>query len=415
MAMQLDRLRSFCCLKWWALFLGTLLSQCLLSFDLHAAEINFSGYAKSYNSWQERIDLPLLQTDTSLQSQNSLRLTLEGFGKTAGVDSVWQLHYEVSPIITSVSSNLSDSTFSASSDAYRLTDLRSTVGAETSKRRIQQNLDRFNLQLNFAAGDLTVGRQAIAFGAARFINPTDVFLPFDVRTYNTEYRTGIDAIRFQKPFGQLGEIDFGLILGPDGKATSSAAFGQVKTNIEGSDVHVTVMRFAEQNLIGLGLQTALWDFGAWFETASVSGAKDYWRVSLGLDYAFTESTLAMVEYHYNGAGTDEVASYLTQTNQIPYTQGGVFLLGENYIIPAISIQLSPLLSAGLQGVFNLDDNSTYLSASLNYNVKEDLYIGFGYYHFRGEKLSLTNAGMPLLNSEYGSNPDNLFVSLSYYF
>ena len=129
--MQLDRLRSFCCLKWWALFLGTLLSQCLLSFDLHAAEINFSGYAKSYNSWQERIDLPLLQTDASLQSQNSLRLTLEGFGKTAGVDSVWQLHYEVSPIISSVSSNLSDSTFSASSDAYRLTDLRSTVGAET--------------------------------------------------------------------------------------------------------------------------------------------------------------------------------------------------------------------------------------------------------------------------------------------
>lgn len=175
------------------------------------------------------------------------------------------------------------------------------------------------------------------------------------------------------------------------------------------------MRFAEQNLIGLGLQTALWDFGAWFEAASVSGAQDYWRVSLGLDYAFTESTLAMVEYHYNGAGTDDVASYLTQTNQVAYTQGGVFLLGENYIIPAISIQLSPLLSAGLQGLFNLDDNSTYLSASLDYNVKEDLYIGFGYYHFRGEKLSLTNAGTPLLNSEYGSNPNNLFVSISYYF
>jgi hypothetical protein len=376
----------------------------LLSFHLHAAEINFSGYAKSYNSWQERIDLPLLQTDTSLQSQNSLRLTLEGFGKTAGVDSVWQLHYEVSPIISSVSSNLSDSTFSASSDAYRLTDLRSTVGAETSKRRIQQNLDRFNLQLNFAAGDLTIGRQAIAFGAARFINPTDVFLPFDVRTYNTEYRTGIDAVRFQKPLGQLGEIDFGLILGPDGEAASSAAFGQIKTNLEGSDLHATVIRFAEQNLIGVGLQTALWDFGTWVEAASVTGIRDYWRVSLGLDYSFNESTFASVEYHYNGAGSDDVATYLTQINQIPYSQGGVFFLGENYIIPALSIQLSPLTTVGIQGVFNLDDHSTYLSASLNYNVKEDLYIGLGYYHFSGKKLSLTTTGSPVLNSEYGSTP-----------
>lgn len=413
--MQLDRHHSFSRLKCSTLLLASLLSPCLISFQLYAAEINFSGYAKSYNIWQERIDVPLLQTDAALQSQNSLRLTLEGFGQTAGVDSVWQLHYEVSPIISSVSSAVNNNTLSASSDAYRLTDLRSTIGAESSKRRIQQNLDRFNLQLNFAAGDLTIGRQAISFGAARFINPTDVFLPFDVRTYNTEYRTGIDAVRFQRPFGQLGEIDFGLILGPDGKASSSAAFGQIKTNLSGSDVHATFIRFADQNLIGFGVQTALWDFGAWAEAARVTGIQDYWRISLGLDYAFTESTLATVEYHYNGAGTDDVASYLTQTSQLPYTQGGVFLLSEHYIIPAISMQLSPLVTAGLQGVFNLDDNSTYLSASLSYNVTEDLYIGFGYYHFSGKELSLTTTGMPLLNSEYGSNPDNLFVSISYYF
>ena len=57
-------------------------------------------------------------------------------------------------------------------------------------------------------------------------------------TQNTEQ--ALTRSGFRKPFGQLGEIDFGLILGPDGKATSSAAFGQVKTNIKGSDVHVTV-------------------------------------------------------------------------------------------------------------------------------------------------------------------------------
>ena len=385
------------------------------SIQLQASELNFSGYAKSYNIWQDKIDLPLLQSDASLQTQNSIRLTLEGFGQTKGVDSVWQLHYEVSPIVSSASVALTNNTLSGTSGAYRLTDIRSTVGAETPKRRIQQNLDRFNLQLNFTGGDLTIGRQAISFGAARFINPTDVFLPFDVRTYNTEYRTGIDAIRFQRPFGQLGEIDFGLILGPDGKEASSAAFGQIKTNLKGNDIHATVIRFAEQNLVGVGMQSALWDFGAWIEAARVTGSHDYWRVSLGLDYSFTESTLATVEYHFNGAGSDDAGTYLTQFSQTPYTHGGVFLLGENYLIPAVSVQLSPLVTAGFQGVFNLDDKSTYVSATLSYNISEDLYIGLGYYHFSGHKLSLTPAGTPRLNSEYGSNPDNLFLSVSYYF
>jgi hypothetical protein len=379
-----------------------------------AGKLNFSGYLKSYNIRQAAIDIPLIQNDALIQSQNSIRLNLEGFGQTLGVDSVWQLHYEVNPVITSSATTL-DTTFTNSDRGYRLSDIRSTIGSETPKRRTQQNLDRFNLQLNFDSGDLTIGRQAIAFGAARFINPTDVFLPFDVRTYNTEYRTGIDAIRFQKPFGQLGEIDLGIILGPDGKPESSALFGQLKTNLSGHDIHATLIRFAEQNLIGFGVQSALWDFGTWLEAASLTGVQDYWRVSLGFDYSFTESTLASVEYHYNGAGSDDPAAYLGQFDLVPYTLGGVFLLGENYIIPAVSVQISPLLTLGVQGVFNLDDQSTYTSAIINYNIQEDLYLGLGYYHFSGKKLSQSSLGIPSLNSEYGSNPDNLFVSVNYYF
>ena len=163
---------------------------------LFASEVNLSGYVKSYNIRQDKIDVPPFVSAASFQTQNSLRLTLEGFGQTAGVDSVWQLHYEVSPIVSSANSVIDNNTLAGTDGSYRFSDIRSTIGAESPKRRIQQNLDRFNLQLNFESGDLTIGRQAISFGAARFINPTDVFIPFDVRTFNTEYRTGIDAVRF---------------------------------------------------------------------------------------------------------------------------------------------------------------------------------------------------------------------------
>ena len=81
---------------------------------------------------------------------------------------------------------------------YRLTDIDPLL-IDEARRPVLQNLDRLNIQLQFDQGDLTIGRQAITFGSARIINPTDVFLPYNVTALNTEYRIGVDAIRYQKP------------------------------------------------------------------------------------------------------------------------------------------------------------------------------------------------------------------------
>ena len=40
----------------------------------------------------------------------------------------------------------------------------------------------------------------------------------------------------------------------------------------------------------------------------------------------------------------------------------------------------------------------------DYNLSENTYLGLGYYHFIGPRLS-----------EYGSNPDTFYASLRYYF
>ena len=109
-------------------------------------------------------------------------------------------------------------TFNVVGDNYRLTDLDTNLLDNDNKNPLYQNLDRLNFQVQMDAGDLTIGRQAISFGSARIINPTDIFLPFDVRTFNTEYRNGVDALRFQRPWGDLGEIDIGIVLGKDAKS-----------------------------------------------------------------------------------------------------------------------------------------------------------------------------------------------------
>ena len=117
-------------------------------------------------------------------------------------------------------------------------------------------------------------------------------LPFDVRTFNTEYRNGVDAVRFQRPWGDLGEIDIGVVLGKDAKSENSAAFLQLRTNHKGADYHLAIIEFAAQQLTGLGLQTAIWDLGFWLEAAYVNGDENYLRLSTGVDYSFSENTFA---------------------------------------------------------------------------------------------------------------------------
>ncbi len=376
-------------------------------------EINsrISGYIKSFAVAQEKVENDFINLDTTFQSQNSIRLMWE----RSGASTVVQIHYEVSPVFVSRKQPVESRTFSVVGESYRLTDLQSSLTDEERKNQVYQNLDRLNVQWQFDRGDLTVGRQAISFGAARFINPTDIFLPFNVQTLNQEYRTGVDAIRYQSPLGELGELDIGLVLGEDAKPENSAAFLQLRGNLAGSDLNFNLTRFAEQTLIGAGIQSALWDFGFWFEIAGVNGEVDYVRTSVGLDYAPSKNTFAMIEYHYNGAGSDNPTDYLGLFSTIPYQRGGVFLLGQDYIMPSITVQLSALWGISVQAIYNLNDNSAFLSTSAAYNVAEDFYMDFGYYHFVGDEISTLPDGIPELGSEYGTNPNVLYASIRFYF
>ena len=390
---------------WFAALITTLLSLSA------GAEINFTGYAKSFAIAQDSLDNDFISAPAIYQSQNSLRLMLEGFGTS----TVWQIHYELSPVLVSRDVGLPVQTFNVVGDSYRYSDIKSPIGNAETKTEIYQNLDRFNVQFQFDAGDLTIGRQAISFGSARMINPTDVFLPFDVQTFNTEYRTGVDAIRFQRPVGELGEIDLGIVLGPNADSETSAAFLQLRGNVSGNDLHFALIEYAEQSLIGVGLQRALGDLGFWFEAARVTGDQDYTRISTGLDYAFSEFTFGQIEYHYNGAGNDDPADYIAAAASLPYQRGGVFLYGRDYLIPSFSAQVSPLLSLSAAAIINLSDDSAFLNVAAEYNIAEDFYMDFGWYHFVGDDLETNNLGLPELGSEYGTSPDMLYTSIRFYF
>lgn len=377
-----------------------------------AMEVSFTGYVKSYAITFDEVDIPLFEAPRSYQSQNAARFMLEGFSDTA----VWQIHYEINPVFISRRLQTDFGLFRTGSKGYRYSDLDASLTDDRDdKNQVYQNLDRFNVQFQFESGDLTIGRQAIGFGSARSVNPTDVFLPFDIRTIDTEYLNGVDAVRFQAPWGELGEIDVGVVLGEEAKTENSAAYLQIGNNHAGADYKFTVMEFADQQMVSAAVQTALGDFGFWLEAAAVHGDEDYTRVTAGLDYSLSENTTFIVEYHYNGAGSDDPEDYFTQFDTTPYRQGGVFLLGRNYLLAFINRQVTPLWTLNGAVFYNFSDDSVFTQINAEYNIADDVYINLGYYHFSGDEIIIDPLGRPEFQSEYGPNPNIFYAAIRYYF
>jgi hypothetical protein len=323
---------------------------------------------------------------------------------------------------------------------YRAADLKTFLlpGSPDSTDNfvVLQNLDRASLTLRLSALDLSVGRQAIAWGSARGINPTDVIAPFLFTEIDTEHRIGVDAARARIPAGALGEVDAGYIAGEDFAADKSAVYARVKFYAAHTDIAVLAMRFRRQSLAGLDLARAIGSAGAWLEVAAVRNDDDartdspaagtsvdreaYARFSAGLDYSLGNGTYLYAEYHYNGAGASDPAFYSLVATTPAYTDGAVYLLGRHYLIPGLSWPATPLWTVTASALVGLSDGSWMLAPIVEYNVRENFYLSAGGFAGFGERplsdpMVFAGAAPTILRSEFGTYPDTFYASLRYYF
>ncbi len=375
------------------------------------ARADVSGSLKTFLITQEAIENGLLAAPEQSSLQMPLRL-MWGQNLTEKVN--FEAHLQLTPVASTESIiALRDAT--RRDPTYRFDDLKATLGNGSDKSLTLQNLDRFNVQIRLDQGNLTLGRQSIAFGNSRFVSPSDVFLPFDVRTLDQEYRRGVDAVRYQASVGDLSEIDVGFVMGSSAQAQTSAAFIQARTNLRGQDYQVTLIDYADQSLLGVGVEGALGSSGYWAEVAATRGDADYLRASVGMDFALNAFSLVMVEYHYNGPGVEDPVEYLAAQEGVAFDKGGVYLLGRHYLATSVQAQVSPLLSVSGQALVNLSDDSAFLSMATSYNASENTYIDVGYYHFLGDAVVAATDLTIAPGSEYGILPRSLYVSLRWYF
>lgn len=282
-----------------------------------------------------------------------------------------------------------------------------------------QNLDRFFLRLENSWGDTYIGRQAIAWGSARVVNPTDIIVPFQFNALDTEERIGVDSIRMRIPTGSMSEIDIGFVAGEEFKSKTSAIFIRSKTALYSKDISFILIDFRKHLLGGFDIAGSLGGAGFWFENAYVwtntfntderRKKDDYYRGSLGCDYTFTEKMYGFIELHYSQAGEGKPRDYISRKTIIPYTQGAVYLLGTWYGAPGITYQITPLVLINGYVLWNINDDSVSVTPGLEYNVAEDMYVSCGAY------VGLGRSSGNDLQSEFGSYTDIYFASFKIYF
>jgi hypothetical protein len=323
--------------------------------------------------------------------------------------------------------------FNDNSLSYRVDDLDLRLYPSphdhTGSFYINQNLDRLNISLALPFADVIIGRQPVAWGSARVINPTDVIAPYAYQELDTEDRVGVDAARVRIPLGFMGEIDAGYVAGYKARFENSAAFLRGKYYIAKTDVSALVVGFRENLMVGFDLARSVGGAGAWAEGAYVfhkalsenkrNGDYDYFRLSVGTDYSLTGELYGFLEYHFNGAGTSGADEYGSLAFHPAYTDGAVYLFGRHYLTPGASYQLTPLITLTGEALCNLNDPSAFLSLQAEYNIAENVYLSAGAFIGIGDNPELVYIG-PLpayiaLNSEFGSYSDILFSSFRFYF
>ena len=385
------------------------------------AELRIGGYYKNFSTL---FNSPIPEASISGVVVNRLRFNLS----YAPMDTLsFTFAYDFTPRLQDpLLFSQSPFAIGVASSAYRVADFDSPIypSAEdpVGSVGIYHNLDRASVQFSTDFADFSVGRDAIAWGSARVVNPTDVVAPYTYDQLDTEDRVGVDAIRVRIPVGVMGEVDAGYISGTDFDFDKSAAFLRTQLNAAETDFSILLLVFQRDLLIGLDIARGIGGAGFWLETAYVltapfddepDASEDYLRTSVGLDYSFGGETYAFIEYHFNGAGAQKPGNYLTNLEQPAYTRGSVYLLGTHYLAPGFTRQITPLVGFGGQLLFNLSDVSAWVAPQVSYNIAEDIHLSIGGLISLGKRPE--DGELTELRSEFGSYPNLFFSSFRVYF
>ncbi len=405
-----------------------------------AVDVKFNGYYKSFFTYYRLPGAMTSVYDSFRKDMGAVSNSLK-FRAVLQFSSALSLEtsYKISPVLKSPPL-FAQSAFSNSipGPKYRFQDFDEILypGSvdEKTSMGIYQNLDRLCLSIKLDFADIFIGRQPVAWGSAKFVNPTDILAPFTFNELDKEERRGTDALRIRMPIGDMGELDAGVIMNDNLRGGTNAAFLRGKVEIFDYDVSLSFIKFYKNLLVGFDISGAIGGAGVWVEGAYVFSSlfgdsdfgkelENYMRLSLGLEYSFSDKFYGFAEYHFNSIGSSSTDGYIENARRPEYSQGSVYLLGKHYLNLGVSYSVTQLISGSGMIICNLNDGSVTVAPSLDYNIAQNMYIGFGAYLSLGKgaevlKRTPEDPDVPRpfrMRSEFGFSPSMIYTSFRVYF
>ena len=376
--------------------------------------------------------------NTDQFSQNLLRLI-------AGGRPTGQFTYEVHGI--------QSYTYSSAGDGTTESPIFGTSGADRRYRSLDATwdwhdgdndvaslwLDRFNAKSAFSWADITVGRQAITFGKAYFWNPLDIFLPFDPRQFDRDYKAGVDALRVDIPLGSFTGINLITVAGreldssgefiDDGTLNASwygsAVLGRVFTTVKGWDLAIQGGKIYGGYQLGSGLvgeigpiearaeAAYLWAQDSESLPAPLKGdlVEDAFTATIGFGHRFDNTLTVEIEYFYNGAGE----SNDLEESFVRFRSGSSLQISRHLTGLLVSYEFHPIITGQLLGLYSWEDPSGQIQPILTWSPSDNTEVLVGASINFGDRPELSSTGQVQLQSEYGTFPDFYFMQFKLYF
>ena len=245
-------------------------------------------------------------------------------------------------------------------------------------------VERLYVDLYHPRVDLRVGRQALNWGSALFLNPTDLFGEV-LLAEPWQERAGVDAARATVPFGSSHQV---VAVAALDRGLESGRFGLKPTfNLRGTDLSpVLGYRSAEGDFLG-GVPSAGWDLrgelvvGWWVEGRVDLDELDELEpvVSAGIDYSLPalDRFLLSAQYTFDATGKDDPAAYHLLDRGVsvavpecaaeiaPEVSEPRFTIGRHYALLSVNAAYE---TVGLQAaaLMNVQDRSTLIVPQVNW-------------------------------------------------
>jgi hypothetical protein len=303
--------------------------------------------------------------------------------------------------------------------------------------------DRISVKLSVPWADLTVGRQAISFGKAYFWNPLDIFLPFDPRSFDRDYKPGVDALKLDVPLADFAGFNIVAASGRKTGADGGYADGGKRAGCSWYGSALMARVFAGIRGWDLAIQGGKvyggWQAGGGFAGEAgpmeIRGEAAYLKVLAGGDRVplpspddnrllddrleavvgtgrkLTPEIQVEAEYLYNGAGLPRslaVAAYRV-------VSGNSLGLSRHLVGATVAWEAHPLVNLRLSALVSPADGSGTIQPGLTVSISDESDFMAGAQVVYGRKPDVTIAGPSAPASEFGGYPHLIYGEFKVYF